>query len=218
MRMKKYIISAVLLLLFCGVSCSQKESKLILIYNDKVYEPVYRWYMIDEVYEVDKAYVGFEDKSDKKANSTVFIYTNAEERFILSEGFIGDIMFHMIEDPLPDYKDIDFVEKVAINLYSRDEKTLILEDEKMTDFLSFIATYGVSDELIKAPIKNNLAAIYIYYKDYPAYYFIGHLVETKDNKLAFYKLNDSVGGLIDEYMGLPDDLQQMLGDEIKRLR
>ncbi len=200
-----FCVIALILLSACSLSELDRDSNLLLTYKNQEYISLRNWYMVDNEYYTVKAYVGTSKASSVKNNKTVCVYSGTDEKFILAEMFPGDILFHKATETLPSFENIEEVEKITVNFYNK--AALTLSEDSKHKFISLLSTYQQSSELIKGKkAKKGLASIEIYYKNYPAYCFVGQLIETEDGEHGFYKLNDNSSGVIDEYMVVSKEL------------
>lgn len=188
--MRKYIICilsviVLLQLVACSSDKSDNESNLLIVYKGKEYNVLRRWYMInDDEYSIAKASVVIDQTSMVKEQKNVRIYSGTDEKFILAEFFPGDLLFYKAGETLPSLKDTDTIEIVFSDVK---KNVVILEEKLVIEELVSLMSLQYQTEISKknSISKGNIAAINIYFKNYPAYYFAASIIKAKDGSYGF---------------------------------
>lgn len=214
LRYKKWVILFLILIFYFMCSCSTTESQIILIYKNNEYSPVNHWYMIDEHGTEARAYVGSNTVNRVKENATVLIYQDEQERFIYYQPPIsGDILFHKNSDSLPSYSNNDIIDRIECIPCNDVDNPLIIPKDLLNVFTNILLLYENPKAITYKNIKANLGSVYIYYRDYPAYQFIGHIVKTSDGRYAFHRISKVDSTTMNDYIILPEDISKAICDQ-----
>lgn len=188
--MKKLNIFLLIITIFLIFSACDTDSSVTLTYNNNEYSPTNCWYLIDDTHKPIEAFI---NNKKKAAN----LYTDSDGKFISAEIGFGEILFHQKSDVLPSFEMPSSVEKIVIDFYDNNITDIILQEnaaQLIEDIKKYDNKKQKNDKII------NLGTVDVYYRDYPAYYFAGHIIKTPDGKLGFYKLTANDRGKIDEYI------------------
>ena len=96
----------------------------------------------------------------------VRVYDDPEKRFLYDIEM--EILIHRTDDPLPDFKDIQQIERMELHFPGN--VALLVEESEMSELVRLLSQPW--DEAIfrrsNSSAKRDIATIRIYYKDYPA--------------------------------------------------
>jgi len=89
-------------------------------------------------------------------------------------------LLHRTDDLLPDYKDIQQIERIELSF--QNDKVILDEESEMSNLVRLLSLPWEKEIFRKtnSPIKRVIATVTIYYKDYPAYQRIGSLIQAED--------------------------------------
>jgi len=185
--MKRLFIILIILLTVL-TACEAEDVEYKLIYNDSEYSSVYHWYMIDDS--------GMDVDVHTTTNTKIRkgqLYNDNEERFISFDS----TMWHKDDDELPSYEQEERIQKIVIDFYDESEDIIIDNKNDIHGIVLDINSY--QENKTKDPNIESLGTIDIYYEDYPAYQFFGHLTQNEEGQYGFYILTEDSSGLISEY-------------------
>ena len=164
------ILSLTLLILLNLCGCSREESQLEVSYGGRTYSTISNWYPINDDY---KSITVKMDDSDCKAN----LYSLSGRNVIKIEGDLaGEIYFFPKNEELPNYKNIDNVDKIVISEFSKDEN-VIKDNSGIKKWLNIISTAETSSSK-----DDVIGSVNIYYRDFPVYQYLGNLCKNKNGK------------------------------------
>ena len=138
--------------------------------------------MIEENdYTIEKAYC----KGDEKS---IYVFNDSKKRFVFYE-FFG-LLYHKEADDLPDFTEISKIDHMTLTFSDPKKPKVTLNDDIIRDIIKLSGTTPPSDmQNADGAISQYLAAIDVYFKDYPAYHFIGSIVRIKNGSYGL-TIND----------------------------
>jgi uncharacterized protein YceK len=202
-RSMKYIFCLIfaLLVLLSGCSLLIDRDDPYLEYGGEQYHIVRTWQIIDrENYTQDNA--GWDGNAYK-----VFVYPDLQKRFIFDEYY--QLLYHKVADQLPSVKDLHRIDRIEIVFSDVNKYKVVLNDsliiEKMVQQMNQPFDRDAFNN--NSPFKRTVAAISVYYQDYPAYQMAVSAIKAKDGSYGFI-VNDwadteKVGP--SDYIPIPSD-------------
>ena len=195
------IIILVLCIVASGCSLLKDTEDAVLVYGGVSYRPVLNWSMAeDEPYTLQKA-------TWQGDEHTVRVYGDPKQRFILDEYFL--LFFHREDDILPEIGETQRIQRIEI-VYSEVEKkdALIMGESTISDFTRLMDQPYQAEMFAKnSPFNTTIAAIDVYFLEYPAYYSAASVVEAGNGTTGIVMSNWSDTETVShrDYIPIPPD-------------
>lgn len=167
------IVCVVLCMVYLLCGCSGSKQEIQAIYMGKPYVQVNNWFPSVNHYE--KIIVSIDD-----CDCNAYLYSQNEKFIIKVDGDLAGEMYFLSENEKhPTYQQVDNVEKIIISEFSGQETTVDdrAEIKSWIDNINTAKNRSLNDEAI--------GSICIYYKDYPAYQYVGNIYKNKSGEYTF---------------------------------
>jgi len=144
----------------------------------------------------------------------VRVYDDPQLRFIYDAE--RKFLFHRADDPLPDYKDIRQIERIALAFSGTN--VVLQEGADMVEMVRLLSQPWDKKEFRKnnSPKRSRIATIVVYFKDYPAYHRVGSVIQAEDGSygiiISAFTYPSSSNGFYDtsDYIPIPPDSPLLL--------
>ena len=139
------------------------------------------WRMVNESdYVIDHA-----NLQGAKSEFKIRVYGNDPDRcFIYVEYY--HTLCHRVDDPLPDYKDAQAIERIVLQTGTENpqihSQAVIDDESEIQEFASLCSQPQIEKMYrLNSPKKSvKSLPIYVYFKDYPAYRYVGDIFIAED--------------------------------------
>lgn len=182
MAIKKELLIIVLLILSLSICSCKKEdiSSENVVYKGKVYQHIENWKPIETEFDEAKAYLGEINSNKKEEGKRVYVFRNCDEKFLFVKGDIKKYYYHLMDDILPSYKDVETISKIKL---SSPRGESVISPELSSAFIEHIVK---TKENSYISYKNKIISeVIVEYKNYPATQTIGHIVYDDEGTICF---------------------------------
>lgn len=160
------ILSVTVFLIYVLCGCSNGEQDMTVTYLNNNYSSVYYWYPVNENYKSITVRV---NDNDHDAS----LYSLSGHNLIRVKGDLaGELYFLSENEQIPDYKKAGKVDKIIISEFSGNE-IVLKSNSEIKEWINIFL--NAEDACLKDDV---IGSINIYYKEFPAYQYIGNLCKN----------------------------------------
>lgn len=191
-RYIQYTLVALLIFL-TGCSYPKDTDEIIYYYNGNPYTYAEYWKMINSedyivgtvTWEIVNNQGDIIDKTKAGKENKFHVYSDPQTRFIFDNYF--QLLYHKTNDPLPNFKDAERIEKIRFNFNTK-RKSLTIDDKSFIKEIVALMSqpYQAEEFNNNSPSVGYAASLDIFFKDYPAYYTGVSIIEAKDGSYGIF--------------------------------
>ena len=188
--MKKACLLIVCLLLLTGCTTEQNYSGAsVMVYNGELYDfqSNSRWQTVNGTAEWETVYVGFVDEENIDATVSYTkkakILKNNPESLVIAYGIL-ETNYYIKRGAIPSV----YSERVEKVVFSDGVSTVTLEQENLQLWMDFLRQCHANPTSCQTePWKKGVpdGFIYVYFSDFPLYYFFGYFGFSASGQLGF---------------------------------
>ena len=182
------MIICLLALSGCRTTSPNSEDRYIALYNGDIYDEVDNWYPVSKDYEPVSAWIGFEDEMTESitySKQASILKSDTKHIALIYDNQLSDMNYFIKRDAHIPHICTDTVEKIVL---VKDDERIPLEKDNFSSYLKFI-NQCYSDKASYVTDKWNHSApdwfIYVYFQDFPLYYYYGYFGQLKSGQYGF---------------------------------
>lgn len=187
--MKKLVfLLAAAIFLLSGCASTTDNQRFVAIYNNEIYKEAPNWYPINPTYTSVRAWVGTEEDASHPTDDlskVLLANANPTHPFIAYDNQLSETHYLIKgDDTLPDVY-TDKIEKIVL---SRDDENTVISGSALESLVDFLrqchaGTISYQTEKWKSGAPDQL--VYIYFEEFPLYYYYGYFGQSESGKSGF---------------------------------